>query len=200
MTRNTAASGAEMLVQSSLLTELRDDLNLSLLSPEKWLVVRKWKQDLIQKDYKDVLNAVQELSTTESPYIKNTLLPLLQDSLQTSTVTNLLDIIQVEYSSKLGKDSFHEKKQAVKMKLQDMYTRWLLDNKIIFWLGVFLIKNNDPKYAAGTFVADIQKWLYTWDKINTSFWQTVIPSTTPQKDETQAATTENIQDALTSSN
>lgn len=35
MTRNTAASGAEMLVQSSLLTELRDDLNLSLLSPEK---------------------------------------------------------------------------------------------------------------------------------------------------------------------
>lgn len=198
MTQKAPASSTEVLVQSPLLIKLRDELNLATNAPEKWLTVRKWKNDLIQKDYKDILHAVKELSTTESPYIKNTLLSLIEDSLQTTTITSLLDIIHTEYSSNLWKDSFPEKKQAIKLKLQNMYARGILDNKLIFWLGVFLIKNKDPKYA-GSFLSDIQKWLYTWDTVNESFWNIVIPSNNPQKDTVQTETTQSIQETITAS-
>lgn len=190
----------ESLVKSPILSNLRDQLNLSTNDPEKSLIIRKWKQGLIQKDHTLVLSAVKEIAHSDSPYVKNTLLPLIQDSLQTTTIWNVLDIIQLEYSSKLGKDSFHEKKAAIKNKMQEMYNKWLIDNKLIFWLGIYLIGNKDPKYAAWTFLEDIKKRLYTWDKIHESFWQTVIPSTTPQKDKAQEATTENIKETLTSSN
>jgi hypothetical protein len=49
------------------------------------------------------------------------LLPLIEESLQQKTVTAFLDIIQSEYASQLGEDSFSLKKQAIKNKLKEMH-------------------------------------------------------------------------------
>lgn len=120
-------------IQSPLLISLRDKLNLCINDiPLKELTLRQWKNDLIHKNHIQVIQAINEINSTDSVYIKKTLLPLLQDSLQKITIDSILSLIQEAYSSKLGKDSFPAKKLAVKERLQTLYNNKILDNKLIF--------------------------------------------------------------------
>jgi hypothetical protein len=72
-----------------------------------------------------------------------------------------------------------------------MHKNWLIDNKLIFWLGIFLMQKNIPaQYSAGTFASDIRKWLYTWESIYSSFWDIVLDNNshiTEKKQETAEA-------------
>jgi hypothetical protein len=112
----------ELSIRSPLLISLRDKINFSPTVAEKELIIRTWKNDLIKQDIHSVLHVIQEIEINkENPYIKNTLLPLIEESLQQKTVTAFLDIIQSEYASQLGEDSFSLKKQAIKNKLKEMH-------------------------------------------------------------------------------
>lgn len=184
------------IIQSPLLQSLRDDLNLCINdAPMRELAVRQRKNSLIQKDYKEVIAAVNEINTSESTYIKKTLLPMLQDSLQQTTIDSILRIVQNAYASKLGKDSFTEKKWAIKDKLHSLYEKKMFDNKLIFGLGMTLYKNPIHQYNAGTFRADIKKRMYTWDSIHESFWNKVI-DTAPQKEAVVDNTTQWVRRTL----
>jgi len=159
--------------KSPLLFSLRDEINFSSTEPEKELAIRKWKNELLQKNYREVLDVVNEINTSASPYIRKTLVPMLQESLQQTNINSILTIIQDAYASKLGKDSFTDKKSAIKDKLHDLYDKKILDNRLIFGLWMTLNKNPDIQYKAGTFRADIKKWMYTGDTIHESFWNKV---------------------------
>jgi|GEM_PF-3006165 len=120
--------------KSPLLFSLRDEINFSSTEPEKELAIRKWKNELLQKNYREVLDVVNEINTSASPYIRKTLVPMLQESLQQTNINSILTIIQDAYASKLGKDSFTDKKSAIKDKLHDLYDKKILDNRLIFGL------------------------------------------------------------------
>ncbi len=191
MTLNTSEGKESFLVAPSLLN-LRDKLNLCSNMPEKELTVRNWKNELLKQSYTDMIAMVHELYASDSAYVKNTLLPMLQDSLQTSTLDSILALIQTAYSSKPGRN-FSEKKHAIKEKIKDLYSKNLLDNKLIFWLGILLYQdpkkigwNFEKNYNAGTFRNDIKKRMYSGDRIHESFWNEVT-DTAPQK----AAVTDN---------
>lgn len=159
-----------------MLIDLRDKLNLCINdNPMRELIVRQRKNNLVNSNYKDVIAAVNEINTSESVYVKKTLIPLLQDSLQQKNIESIISIIQNAYSSKLGKDKFTEKKLAIKEKLHDLYDKKIFDNRLMFGLGMALYRNpSNKQFAAGTFRSDLKKWMYTGERVHESFWNVVV--------------------------
>lgn len=172
--------------------------------PEKELTIRNWKNELLKQNHTDMIDMVHELYASDTTYVKNNLLPMLQDSLQTSTLDSILSLIQTAYSSQLWRHDFSEKKHAIREKVKDLYSKNLLDNKLIFWLGILLYQ--DPKkvgwnfannYSAGTFRNDIKKRMYSGDRIHESFWNEVTDSA-PQKVAVTENTTKWVEEILRS--
>lgn len=91
----------ESFLTSPSLLKLRDKLNLCTNMPEKELTIRNWKNELLKQNHTDMIDMVHELYASDTTYVKNNLLPMLQDSLQTSTLDSILSLIQTAYSSQL---------------------------------------------------------------------------------------------------
>lgn len=177
------------IVSHSMLQKIRDDLNINLnsLEWEKMLIIRKRKETLNKESIDSVFSLLQEIYTNNNVYLRKTLIPLLIKSLDKKNICSFLEIAQHHYSLILGKDSFPKKKAAIRNACLNLRERWILDNRLIFGVGLILSLSIEEakeysefnKFLAGSFWEDMRKWLYTWSSIKKSFWNTVL------KDDTQ---------------
>jgi len=215
MNNNNGNNRESVNHQANLLLELREsiekiDKESPLAAAEVKLAVRPWKQKLIRLQPMQSIKLVKEVSKPENKDVLDAILT----SLDQDALISILSVIHHEYTTKIvpeknihngiahyfeqhSPDDFTQKKHRIRKRLQKMYND-TFDGKFIFWLGIFLMhreKQNYHTFSVWTFWEDIKQWLFTGERVESSFWQHVsnpAPQIVSAKEEKSHEITANL--------